>query len=85
MSTGKIVVGTLAGLAVGAVLGILFAPNKGSETRGKIAQKGQDCKDAVKDKLNDLLNDITEKIEKVGEQVSHLADEAQADTDEKKA
>lgn len=85
MNSGKIVIGALAGIAVGAVLGILFAPDKGSETRSKIAQKGQDCKDTVKNKLNDLLNDITEKVEKVGEQVSHLTDEAKAETEEKKA
>lgn len=36
MSSGKVVLGMLAGLAAGAVLGILFAPEKGSKTRRKI-------------------------------------------------
>ena len=36
MSTGKLVVGVLAGVAVGALVGMLFAPDKGSETRKKI-------------------------------------------------
>ena len=40
MSTGKIVVGVLAGVAVGALLGVLFAPDKGSETRKKISKGG---------------------------------------------
>lgn len=39
MSTGKLVSGLLAGLAVGSILGILFAPEKGSETRNKISDK----------------------------------------------
>ena len=36
MSTGKVMLGILAGLAAGEALGILFAPDKGSETRKKI-------------------------------------------------
>ena len=37
MSTGKVITGIVAGMAAGAVLGILLAPDKGSETRKKIA------------------------------------------------
>jgi gas vesicle protein len=39
-NTGKVVMGVLAGMAVGALLGVLFAPDKGSETRKKMAEKG---------------------------------------------
>ena len=40
MSTGKVVLGTLAGLAIGAIAGILFAPDKGSKTINKLWIKG---------------------------------------------
>lgn len=36
MSSGKIILGTLAGIAIGTTLGILFAPEKGCVTRKKI-------------------------------------------------
>lgn len=52
MSTGKILVGVLAGLAAGTLLGVLFAPDKGSETRKKISNKSSDAIDELKDKFD---------------------------------
>ena len=39
MNTGKVLLSVLAGAAIGASLGILFAPDKGSSTRKKISVK----------------------------------------------
>lgn len=67
MSTGKIILGALAGLAVGALIGILFAPDKGAETRKKIIHKGEDYVDNLKEKINGLLSDGFRRGEKVKE------------------
>ncbi|EDM36769.1 hypothetical protein PBAL39_17884 [Pedobacter sp. BAL39] len=48
------VVALLAGLAVGAVLGVLFAPDKGADTRGLISDKAKDLSELAKDKLQSL-------------------------------
>ena len=63
MSTGKVVLGVLVGLAAGAALGILFAPDKGSETRKKIAKKGEDLVDELKEKFGEFVDSVTEKVE----------------------
>ena len=41
-STSKVLVSFLAGAAIGGALGILLAPDKGSETRRKIVETGSD-------------------------------------------
>jgi hypothetical protein len=56
MSSGKVLLGVLAGVAAGAFLGILFAPDKGLNTRKKIVKKGEDYADA---KINSMNLSIT--------------------------
>jgi len=50
--TGKILAAFAAGAAVGAVLGILFAPDKGTETRKKISEQGKKITETMKEKLH---------------------------------
>jgi len=78
--TGKILVAAAAGAFIGGVLGILFAPDKGSETRHKIAESGKKLADAVKDKVNagkekfqGLRDRLREKNETVKEGVEEFA------------
>ena len=52
------IVALLAGLAVGAVLGILFAPDSGKNTREKISDKALDLADNAKDSLHSIQDKI---------------------------
>lgn len=65
MSTGKVVLGALAGLALGAALGILFAPEKGKTTRKKISKKSRDYAEDMTDKFNELIDTLSHKFEGV--------------------
>ena len=62
MNSGKVILGALAGIAAGALIGILFAPDKGSESRNKIVKKGEDYLDSVKEKFNSILDTIAGKF-----------------------
>jgi gas vesicle protein len=84
MSSGKVLLGLLAGVAVGALLGVLFAPDKGSVTRKKIAKKGEDYADDLKEKFNEFLENISEKFEEVKEDVSDFAERTQNKADDVK-
>ncbi|MFV8326490.1 YtxH domain-containing protein [Flavobacterium sp. ZS1P14] len=65
MKTDKVILGVLGGLAAGAILGIMLAPDKGDKTRKKIMDKSNDYADELKDKLDTLLGTINKKYEKI--------------------
>ena len=62
------VVGCLAGLAVGAAVGMLLAPHRGDITRRKLVRRVGQTRDQVVDKVEDLM--------------VHRREEAEADADQ---
>ena len=72
MNTGKTMLAVLASLAAGAAIGVLFAPDKGSDTRKKISKKGENLAhalgDKVDEKFDELLTAITRKEKKTAKQ-----------------
>ncbi len=73
MSNTKILLGFVAGAAVGALAGILFAPEKGSKTRGKIAGKAGDLSSAVKNSFNDFVDGLKQSYASTKEEVEDIA------------
>ena len=59
--TGKIIVALVAGAAIGGVLGVLFAPDKGCETRKKIFNGAKNLADNLKDKTEEEAGNVEQK------------------------
>lgn len=62
----KIVIALLAGAAVGATLGILFAPESGSETRERLTKALKDLGDSIQDLAESGLEDLNETVADMG-------------------
>lgn len=67
------------GIAAGAILGLLFAPRKGTETRKMLAKKGTQLSDTLKDgfqegqhKFNTLKNGIREGANNINKKIEEV-------------
>ena len=81
MKSGKVLLGAFSGVAIGAVVGVLLAPEKGSDTRKKISKKGQDLADDVKNqvdglkgKYNDLVDNVASRVDAFANKGEDIAD-----------
>ncbi len=85
MSTTKTLLGFIAGAAVGAALGILFAPDKGTETRRKISEQSNDLADNLKGKFTDLVDGVKEKFSNAKAEAEDVAEKGYSAYNRKKA
>ena len=73
-------IGILIGTAIGATLGVLFAPDKGINTRQRIADEAKAAKDKIADTAVDLkdsfANTVTHKTQTLEEEVETLISNA---------
>ncbi|GAO41261.1 YtxH domain-containing protein [Flavihumibacter petaseus] len=79
-NTNKILAALAAGVALGSVLGILFAPDKGEHTRKKIADNSKRLSDSLRDKMNEgkhklagLRDNLRGKAESIKDSVGEYA------------
>ena len=63
-STSNFLLGLLAGAAAGAIVGILFAPDKGSKTRENIKKKLLDLSDEYGLGIGELVEEMTPPVKK---------------------
>jgi gas vesicle protein len=73
MSSSNFVSGVLVGALAGLTIGILFAPEKGSDTRQKLMDKGNDLADALKDRFNKITGEGEDVLNEAGNSIEDLA------------
>lgn len=73
MKALKIITTTLGATVIGAALGILFAPNKGSKTRHNISKKSHKYSDRIAESFDDFLDTVSHSFESVETETARLA------------
>lgn len=65
--TGNTLLAIAAGAVAGIIIGVLFAPDKGSETRRKIREEGEKLADSIKNKFCGAKEKFNDRKEDIGQ------------------
>ena len=74
MASTKSFLSILAGLAAGAAIGILYAPDKGWKTRARVKKAAANGYEDLKENLGDLGTKVDEKTAEAKETINSLRD-----------
>jgi gas vesicle protein len=72
----------LAGLGIGGLIGVLYAPKAGAETREELKAKAQEGRDYVRNRARDVARDVqnqaSEWVDKSRDMVTQQKDQFRA-------
>ncbi len=71
-----IVRGTLMGIGVGVVVGLLLAPRSGKETRDLLATRSKETMDDLERRLADLRSELGDRIDALKDLAATVSEEA---------
>ncbi|AXY74050.1 YtxH domain-containing protein [Paraflavitalea soli] len=65
-NSSKILVALAIGAVAGAIAGILFAPDKGTETRRKLSEEGKKMAEGLKNQCCKATDNLKKEMEEAG-------------------
>lgn len=74
MNAGKVLLGWMIALGTGAVLGVLFAPDKGSVTRKKLLKQGTRYMDTLENAAGEYVDTLEKTFESAKETTVGITD-----------
>jgi gas vesicle protein len=81
MNAGKVLLSLLAALSVGALVGVLLAPEKGTKTRRKISDNSHDMINNLTTKFDELVDSLSQKATNVKEDVKDVSNKVKSKFD----
>lgn len=83
MDAKNLIGGLLAGAAVGVAIGMLLAPDSGSNTRKKISDGSRKLTDSIKDSVDGSIDSLKEKFNSGMDEVVRKGKDTLYNTNEK--
>jgi gas vesicle protein len=77
---GNILLGFLGGFAAGMLVGVLVAPDEGSETIDKLSEDSGEYLKEIKEKYSSIIEGLNEKLDELRERASHVMNESAVDS-----
>ncbi|WP_442796182.1 YtxH domain-containing protein [Pelobium manganitolerans] len=74
----RTLIALLAGVAAGAALGLLFAPEKGADTRDKLSESLKNLGDSIRERAASEIDNLSDFKDKV---VSKIKDKIKTEED----
>ena len=74
------IAGLVVGGAIGAIAGLLLAPETGEETRKKVVDKSKEWADDLHDKFDDLKESVAEVMEDVKKGTAEVMEDVKKGT-----
>ena len=71
---GALLLGAIIGGTIGAALGILFAPEKGSEMRKKLLTKGDDLTASLRGTFSEFVEEVKNEVGTVKDKINQFVE-----------